>query len=191
MAAFQPILESLSPSALSAHSSLIFPSKPIISLCCTDAEGNAQLLEDEQKFIGIQNHPVNLSMQCHITSGYFILQHTTFTSSQGPSGCYKCVVLPSSSFDQAMAFASKMYRSWLIDDPLFSPGAWGLLSGLSTKSGAGTKSNLQLSDYKNQPGIFSDSLIYSRNPGGHQVLRYGCSKLYPFNFLYSYSFSGP
>lgn len=53
MAGFQPILESLSPSAQSAYSALpVFPSKPIISLCCIDTKGNAQLLENEQKFIG-------------------------------------------------------------------------------------------------------------------------------------------
>lgn len=69
------------------------------------------------------------------------------------------------SFDQAMAFTSKIYKPWLIDDPFSSPGVW--CSRLSTKAGAGTRSNLQLSDYKKQFRIFSDSFIYSRNSVGH------------------------
>lgn len=96
--------------------------------------------------------------------------HTTLTSSQGPSGLYKRVATQQSSVGQAMAFTSGIYKPWLTAGALYSLDAWWLLSGLSTNSGAGTRFNVQLSDYKRESGIFFDPLIYSWNPVGHQVL---------------------
>ena len=57
---------------------LIFPSKPELSLCCIDAEGNTWLLKEkkEQKHIG--KYPLNVSFQYHRISGCFILQTYNF-----------------------------------------------------------------------------------------------------------------
>ena len=161
---------------------LIFPSKPIISLCCTDVEGNAQLFKDEQKFIG--KYPLHLSVRCHITSGCFVLQHTTLTSSQELSGCYKCVVPQNSSVDQATEFTSKIYKPRLIDDHPCSP--WCRMATfrvINKGTGAGKRSNLHFSDYEKQTGIFVDSLIYSWNLGASSGY-----KVAPNPLL---SFSGP
>lgn len=73
LAAFQPILESLSPSALSAHSALIFPSKPIINLSllywcrrkCTTTWGWAK----------IHRNSKSPSKPLHAMSHYFWLFH--------------------------------------------------------------------------------------------------------------------